>query len=177
MEAVTWIFCEAEVQFPLSYRAELTCLWVCLMQEVVAGVVRAYMGQVDRLTHQPAQPAALSGSLASDTPASNSIFDALAQACSSVQVAAEPELMLESGAVQSLFTTTLQTHVLQCNFNCCLALEQQSCCGCQPLHLLRLYCTTSPLAVRLTTLFAAVRLITPHAPHAWMPTNTAAPFT
>ena len=98
---------EAEVQVPLSYRADLTRLWVCLMQEVVAGVVRAYMGQVDRLTHQPAQPAALSGSLASDTPASNSIFDALAQACSSGQVVAETELMLESGAVQSMSTTAV----------------------------------------------------------------------
>ena len=72
------------------------------MQEVVAGIVRCYMCQVDRLGSQQTQSASAPDSLASDASGSDSIFDALAQACSSGRAVNEAELLLDSGAAMHL---------------------------------------------------------------------------
>lgn len=83
-----------------------------LMQEVVGGIVRCYMCQVDQLSHHSAFVAT---SLASDTRAADSIFDALAQACSSGRAIKEVEMMLESGqALQLILSCTRRT----CNNPC-----------------------------------------------------------
>lgn len=79
------------------------------MQEVVAGIVRCYMCQLDRLSSQQAQSASPADTLASDAPGSDSIFDALAQACSSGRAVNEAELLLDSGAAMHLACPTSNT--------------------------------------------------------------------
>ena len=60
------------------------------------------MCQVDRLSSQLAQAASPADSLASDVPGSDSIFDALAQACSSGRAVNEAEILLDSGTAMYL---------------------------------------------------------------------------